>query len=282
MESANRVHIFDYLDYRAFLRDFYKQQKAEGRSFSFRAFARRAQIRSFNFLPLVMKGERDLSSAMAVRFAKGCGLDGNETAYFCDLVAFGQALNAEERNRAYERLRRFRSFREAQKLEPAQAAYHSSWYVPAIRELVAVPGFREDAKWIAATLRPAISAAQAKQALATLIDLGLLVRDADGNLVQSVECVTTGGGPLGHHVVNYHRAMMNRAICALDEFPREQRDISSVTLTVSAEGFAELKERIAAFRKELMQRADASGPADHVVQLNVQLFPLSKTLKGQP
>jgi uncharacterized protein (TIGR02147 family) len=282
VESANRVHIFDYLDYRAFLRDFYKQQKSEGRSFSFRAFARRAQIRSFNFLPLVMKGERDLSSAMAVRFAKGCGLDAKEAAYFCDLVAFGQAPSAEERNRVYERLKRFRSFREAQKLEPAQAAYHSSWYFPAIRELVALPEFREDAKWIAATLRPAITPAQAKQALSTLLELGLLVRDADGRLAQSAECVTTGGGPLGHHVVNYHRAMMNRAICALDEFPREQRDISSVTLTVSAAGFSELKERIAAFRKELLQRADAGGPSDRVVQLNIQLFPLSKTPEGQP
>jgi len=265
--SACPVHVFDYLDYRAFLRDYYRDQKANGRAFSFRAFAQRAGIRSFNFLQLVMKGQRDLSAQMALHFAKGCGLKGHQAEYFCEIVAFGQAKTSEERNRAYERLARFRQFRTAHKLEPAQAAYHGKWFIPAIRELVALPDFVEDPKWIASSLRPAISPAQAKEALSVLVDLGLIVRDAEGFLRQSEPLITTGEGPLGHHIVNYHRAMLEQAGLALDDVPREERDISSLTLCVSDRAFQLICERMNAFRRELLQLAELDRPADRVVQI---------------
>jgi len=275
------VHIFNYLDYRAFLRDFYSQQKAQGRQFSFRAFAQRAGIRSFNFLQLVMKGQRDLSAQMALHFARGCGLKGPEAEYFCELVAFEQAKTSAERNHAYERLGRFRQFRSAHQLEPAQATYHKNWYMPAVRELVLLPGFVEDPKWIASALRPSISITQAREALATLQELGLLARDEkNGRLRQSSALVTTGSGPLGHHVANYHRVMIEQAARALDEVPRGERDVSSLTLCVSAQSFEHIKERIAALRQELLQLAELEGPADRVVQIGLQLFPLSNHTKG--
>src|SRR5262249_36956787 len=101
VDTAGRVNIFTYADYRAFLRDFYREQKTKGSSFSHRAFSRRAGLRSSNYLHLVMKGERDLSSEMAVRFARGCGLGKTEADYFCELVAYGQARTHDERNRCY-------------------------------------------------------------------------------------------------------------------------------------------------------------------------------------
>lgn len=280
VDAPTLVHIFDYVDYRAFLRDYYVEQKARTCQFSFRAFAKRAGIRSFNFLQLVMKGQRDLSAQMAMHFARGCGLKGPEAEYFCELVAFGQAKTSEERNRAYERLARFRQFRSLHQLEPAQSAYHNNWYMPAIRELVLLPGFVEDPKWIASMLRPAISPGQAREALATLQELGLLVRDRAGKLCQSSALVTTGPGPLGHHVANYHRVMIEQAARALDEVPRDQRDMSSLTLCVSAQAFENIRRRIAEFRQELLQLAELEGPADRIVQLGFQLFPLSNQSKG--
>jgi uncharacterized protein (TIGR02147 family) len=275
VSQGSRVHIFDYLDYRAYLRDFYRDQKAQGHPFSYRAFARRAGIRSYNYLQLVMKGERDLSSTMATQFARGCGLEANESAYFCELVSFGQAKTTDERNRAYERLSQFRPFRAAHRLEPAQAAYHECWYIPAIRELVTHPDFSDDPRWIASVLRPNISVSQAKNALQTLSDLGLIIRDDSGRFKQTDAVVTTGSGPLGHHIVNYHRTMMAQAAKSLDEVPRDERDISSITLSVREDAILTLKQRIDAFRKELLELAEAYGPVDRVIQLNIQLFPLT-------
>jgi uncharacterized protein (TIGR02147 family) len=276
VSSPERVNIFEYLDYREFLRDFYAERKANEYGFSYRAFSKRAGLRSTNYLKLVMDGERNLTPEMAQQFARGCGLTDRAADYFCELVAFNQAQSAVERTRCHQRLGRFKQYRTLHKLDAAQAAYHSTWYLPAIRELAARADFDPDPKWIARTLLPKISASEARVALDTLIQLGLLVTDEDGSVRQAQSLVTTGPGPLGHHIVNYHRTMLERAAAAIEEVPREEREISTLTLCVSQDVLLDLKERIREFRRELLQLAELTGTPERVVQLNFQLFPLSE------
>lgn len=278
MGSERSVHIFEYLDYRAYLRDFYAQQKAARRGFSHRAFSRRAGLRSSNYLGLVIKGERDLSTEMAPRFAHACGLVKQEADFFCELVAYCQATTTDERARHQERLARYRRFRDAHQLLDEQTAYHAHWYVPAIRELVSLPGFREDPKWLAAMLEPPISPKQASDALETLSRLGLLVRDSHGKLSQAQALLTTGPGPLGHQIFVYHQSMIELGKQALDRIPRELRDISSVTLCVADSTIPLLKQRLRELRRELLQLAELEATPERVVQLNLQLFPLSRPL----
>jgi uncharacterized protein (TIGR02147 family) len=278
--DSEPVHIFEYLDYRQYLRAFYASQKQKSRAFSHRAFSRRAGLRSSNYLSLVMKGERDLSSEMAPRFARACGLGKREASFFCDLVQYCQARTTEEKSRYHERLARFGRFREAHQLLGEQTAYHQHWYMPAIRELVSLPGFDEDPKWIAGQLEPAISPRQAAEALETLCRLGLLVRDERGKLRQAQALLTTGPGPLGHQIFLYHHGMIDLAKQALDRLPREQRDISSLTLCVAEGTVAVLKQRIRELRQELLQLAELETSPERVVQLNFQMFPLSRVTRG--
>ncbi len=60
-----RPSIYEYDNYRAFLKDMYDYQKAKTTYFSFRYFARKAGYASPNFLKLVIDGGElfDLSSA---------------------------------------------------------------------------------------------------------------------------------------------------------------------------------------------------------------------------
>ena len=67
-----------------------------------------------------------------------------------------------------------------------------------------------------------------------------------------------------------------RAAEALDSVPRDEREISSVTLCVSQDVMLDLKERIREFRRELLQVAELGGAPERVVQINFQLFPLSE------
>jgi uncharacterized protein (TIGR02147 family) len=276
VHGAQPVHIFEYLDFRQFLRDFYSAQKLKSRAFSHRAFSKRAGLSSSNYLSLVMKGQRDLSSEMAPRFAKACGLAKREADFFCDLVAYGQAKTTEEKQRWHERLARFRKFREAHRLVGEQTAYHANWYMPAVRELATLAAFEEDPHWIAATLEPPISERQALEALATLEKLGLLQRNRAGKLQQAQALVTTGPGPLGHQIFVYHQGMLDLAKRALDHLPRDQRDISSLTLCVAESTLPILKERLREFRRELLQLAELEPAPERVVQLNFQMFPLSR------
>lgn len=280
MRRRASVDVFHHHDFRGFLRVFCERQKAQKNGFSSRAFCEQVGLRSPNYLKLVIDGERNVTADLAHRFAEACGLRGESVDFFCALVAFNQAKTARERELHYAKLRSFRRYRAAHRLDAAQSAYHSQWYIPAIHELCARADFREDARWIAKTLLPAIAPKQAKHALSVLTELGLLVRDASGRLVQADALVETPEGPLGHHVVEFHRTMMQRAAEALDRVPREEREIASLTLCVSEARMQALKAELEAFRHDLVRRYMSDEHAQRVVQVNFQMFPLSKSTKG--
>ncbi len=268
--------VFDFLDYRAYLREFYRRRK-EHTSFSYRAFSMRANLKSPNYLKLVIDGERNLTPSMAKRFAGACGLTGQGSSFFVELVAFSQADTMDERNEIYARLKRYAQYREANQLQLAQDEYHSKWYLPAIRELVLAEDFEEDAKWIAERLEPQIKPAEAEAALKTLKQLKMLEHDDTGRLRQGTPHVTTGAETASLHMVNYHRTMMGLASDSLERVAYEQRDISAVTLCLGKDGLEHVKRAIVRFRRELLKLSELEQRPRQVVQVNFQLFPLSST-----
>ena len=274
--------LFAYLDYREYLRDYYRQKKRAGRGFSFRAFTQRTGLKSPNHLKRVMDGDRNLSEEAAERYASALGLRGDEAEYFRELVRFNQAKKTSDRRTAHRRLTQFRGYRRAQRLDAQQDRYHSEWYIPAIREMSAQAGFRPDPKWIAGELVPSITERQAEKALAVLAELGMLVTDAEGRTHRPERVVSTGPETGGVHVVNYHRAMMDVAIRSIDEVVPEERDISAVTLCLHEADIPGLKERIRNFRRELLALEAPEGEGERVVQVNVQMFPLTRKGTSEP
>jgi uncharacterized protein (TIGR02147 family) len=277
--SGPSVNIFGFLDYREALRALYAHKKEHEYAFSHRAFSRRAGLKSTNFLKLVMDGERNLSADAATRFARAFGLGAQESEFFCELVCYNQARTARERSLSYDRLIRLKPQRAMRELDAQQAAYHSEWYIPAVRELASRADFSSDPAWIARTLEPGISAAQAAKALTVLSSLGLLIADQHGVLRPVDDHVTTGLSPLSHQIADFHRAMIERAAAAIDLFPRDEREIASLTLCIDESILPELRARLQTFRRELMVLAEQSGDRKRVVQINFQLFPLSKKEK---
>ena len=268
--------IFCYLDYRRFLAEYYRRRKKESRAFSFRAFARRAGLRSPNHLKRVIDGERNLSEDGATRYAVAIGLEGDEAAYFCELVRFTQAKTSSERSGAYRRLTQFAGYRRAQRLDAQHDRYHSQWYIPVIREMLARADFEADPKWIASQLVPAVPQKKVEEALSVLRDLGMLTTAVDGTVARSDRVVSTGPETRGVHVVHYHRAMTEMAMQSIDTVPAAERDISGVTLCLPAGAIAKLKERVQEFRREIIALEAADGEGDRVVHVAIQLFPLTR------
>lgn len=202
-------------------------------------------------------------------------LRGQPAEYFCALVAFNQSTAAKDRDRAYARVSKFKRYREVHRLDRAQDAYHAHWYIPAIRELVVRADFSEDPRWIAARLTPSITPRDADRALAVLQELGLVTRNAEGRLEQANALVQTTETPISHHIQRYHRAMMERAADAMHEVPHQQRQIESLTLCLSDARMRDLKARVESFCDEILQEFQADAGSRRVVQLNVQMFPLT-------
>ena len=276
------IDIFQYLDYRRYLKDYYqekKQQKAS--SFSYRSFARAAGLSSPNFLQLVMEGKRKLGPQGIKCFAKGLRLNREEARFFERLVHFNQATNDEERNRWYRLLATSKRYQEIREIEKAQFDYFSHWYYSAIREMVLLPNFKEDPEWIARTLNPSIPVDEAKAALELLVRFGFLTRNGSGHLQQTERSITTAQEVRSLAVANYHRQMLTKASGAIEKTSPQHRDISSLTVAVSKDKFQEAKRRIQEFRRELNVLLSEDDQADAVYQINFQIFNLSEITWSQ-
>jgi uncharacterized protein (TIGR02147 family) len=270
------VVVYDFLSYRAYLRAYYEAAKQKRPSFSYRMFSKLAGLRSPNFLKLVIEGDRNLGPESIPRFAEALGLSAEEAEFFADLVAFEQAQSLADKNRAFERIAASRRFRQARRIDGELFAYLAHWYNPAIRELAARDDFQEEPRWIAAQLRPRITPTEAAESMKLLLSLGLLVRDdATGRVVRGEPTLTTEHEVRSLGAAAFHRQMLERAAQSIESVPRELRDLAALTVCVSPETAALVKERIHQFRESLTELCDSDTQGSIVYQLNVQWFPLS-------
>ena len=266
--------IFEYLDYREYLRDFYQDGK-EHAGCSYRSLARKAGFTSPNFYKLVMDGERNIGPESVEKFADALELQGDERRFFADLVEFSQADEVEERNAAFERIASRQRFRQARRIDQSMFEYLSNWYHPAIRELAARPDFEADPEWVGEHLTPSVSREKIAESLDLLFDLGLLECDERGEVTRGDPSLTTGHEVKALGVGNYHRQMLERAAESLEAFSGEVRDISALTVCIDDDMIEDFKERIHTFRERLLHRADDAEDPASVYQLNIQFFPLT-------
>lgn len=281
MRRGAEPDLYGYLSYRAYLGDWYAARKAADARFSHRLFARRAGVSSPSLLNEVIAGRRNLTPRTVEGFVQAIGLDDDAAAFFGALVQLEQAETDDERNQAWERVASSRRFRTARPIEGATVRYLSNWYYPAIRELAFCRGFRPDPEWIRQQVFPRISAAQAREALDALLELGLLVRDGERVRPADVSLVTPHE-VAGLAVHNYHHQMLQRARDAIEAASPSERHLLGVTVAIPDALVAQLKRELDAFQERVLHLCDeaisAAGapPAERVVQVHLCLVPLTR------
>ncbi len=271
--------LFTYLDYRAFLRDWFEVAKIHDPKLSHRGFVRAAGMSSPSVLTNVLKGKRNLSADSTEGFARAMVLDDEEREFFRALVTLDQATTDDERNEALAIISAERRFRSARRLEGEAFRFLSHWYLPAIHQLATRPDFQADPAWIAGHLRPEISVAEAEDALESLQTLGLLAPDPNG-VMRSVDQSIVTAREIAHLAAcNYHRQMTQRAYDSVAGFAPEDRHLLGVTIAVPDALVGRLKAELNRLQARMLDLADgAEAPPDRVFQVNLQLVPLSDSL----
>lgn len=267
---------YKYLDYRTYLRallDDAKQQKF----FSFRYFARMAGFSSPSYLKMVIDGQRNLTTTSIHQCARAFKLGERESAYFEALVLMNQAKADREKSLYFERLIALRPTTALTGLSKDQFEYFTQKHFVAIREMVALPHFQEDSAWIAKSLRFPVKIKDIEHAINVLLRLGLLVRRADEKLTQADVTLTTPPEVTSVELMRFHRAMLDDAKEALFTVAAPQRDVSALTIPIPKGQLPWLKKRIQQFREELLEAINRTADYEEVYQLNVQLFPLTKS-----
>jgi len=272
-----RLSVFDYLDFRRFLRDLTAEFKAKREEFTVRAFAAKAGLKSPGLLKMIIDGDRRLTPEVAEGFCRAFELAGREKDYFHLLVRYNQTTDADQKRLIFDELNDVRPRSEKFNLGKRHLRYLTRDYYVTIREMVLLPDFCEDADWIASRCFPQISPAQAREAIETLLELGILERNSGGHLAQVQGVVRTGDRDTqAAEAYHYHEGVLNKARQALGALPQDERNYQSLTLSLPKSLTGEIVDHYLKFQDWVMARADEVGTSDEVYQVSFQMFPVTR------
>jgi uncharacterized protein (TIGR02147 family) len=270
------TNIFKYSDFRIYLKDLVKELKVLNKNFTMRYFAEQAGFGSPSFLKMIMDGERTLTDKSVQKFCEILKIQGKEKKYFERLVEFNQTENPDIKYKLFNELDKLRPRVTFSKIKTHQNKYLSNDYYAAIREMVLLKDFKEEAKWIAAKCLPRISPQEAREAIETLLELKLLQRDTSGKLIQSDPIVDTGPTASAIEAFSFHEAVLNKARRYLSYLEQEKRNFSALTIPIPSHLEKEISQRIDSFQNEILDLVNAEDiHYDGVYQLNLQFFPVT-------
>ncbi|NLD99497.1 MAG: TIGR02147 family protein [Fibrobacter sp.] len=266
--------IYKYKDYRAYIKDYYENAVAQNMRFSLRSFASKLGLNVSN-LTRILKGERNISETTAKRFTCIFKLHDRESQYFLLLVHYNQARTQEDKQLFYEQIRLFRKTR-LRNLGPEYDEYFSQWYNVALRELINILPAKLNSTEIAKLLQPSPKPNDIRKSLNLLIRLGLIKKHEDGTLALSEKFVSTPDEWTSTTIHSFQIGMAELGKEALNRFPKNERNISTFTLSLSSQGFGRVAEAVRRFQQEIADIANSDQNPDRVYELNCQFFPLSK------
>ena len=272
------LSVFDYFDFRLFLRDIFIEKKRQCKTFSHRSLAQKLGLSTSNFILLIMQGKRNLGADLRGKITEYFCMNTNETQYFETLVNLGQAKSDAEKNRLLSRLVGMRKSLRITTLTDAQIEYLSSWYNPVIRELVTSTDWNGDYARLGRMVRPAITASQARKAVRLLIDCGLII-ECNGSYKQPSSLVSLFPKTVSPVITAFHREMALRAAEALDTPDTENRNMTGCTLHISRKTFDLITEELSECRKRILKLAQADNDADSVYHCNFHFFAVSQPEK---
>lgn len=279
--SPAKPNIYSYADYRTYLKELCAFFKNEDKRFSHRFVASKVGATSAGWFSDVVSGRINLTATYISRLIKVCKLSGSEAEYFRTLVHCNQTKDLEEKNRYLELLIAHRKTG-AVVVSKEQFMYYANWYIPVIRELLFFYDFTDDYKKLARMIKPPIRVLEARQAIEILLNLDFITPDKNGNLKPKDAILRKESGFKSIHWANFQKSACELAGRAVEAFTKDERDISSVLISLSPESTAIACDEIAHLRKKLLELSESDQKRNTVYQCNIQLFPTTQPFNNPP
>jgi len=264
--------LYRYTDYRAFLREWFEDAKKEQSFLSFRYMARRTGIDA-GYLAHVFQGTKHIAEGSIAAVSALLGMKSKESKYFHELVLFSRAKSEREIKERFQRLMVLRST-SARELSARQTRYWTYWFYPAVRLTMMTFDFKGDYADLGARLSPPITMEQAKEAVQVLEGLELVRKESDGRYSVIDAHVSTGDAWQSLAIREFQEQTLKLACESLERFPKNVRDISTLTLAIPRTEIPALQEMVREFRSQVAKWALSLDDSDCVMQVDLAMFPL--------
>lgn len=279
-EKSTLPHIYDFYDYRKYLQEWYLAKKSDNRYVTYRYIGMKVSMDA-GYLVKVFQGAKHISDEKVKPFSKLLNLSKRESEYFSLLLKFGKAKSESSIRDYFEQLLTYTNIK-SHLVTHDRYEFYQRWYYSAIREIINCTSVtKNDCSKIGSLLLPRVSEGDVEKGIALLLRLGFVVEDERGALTQSKKFITTNEEWGALAIRSFHREMIQLAHDAVGDIAPSQRDLSTLTLTLSEDGLLVVKEKVREFRQELLQFCATDKGVNRVYQLNFNLFPLTEKLDGR-
>jgi uncharacterized protein (TIGR02147 family) len=281
----------EYTDFRLYLRDIYEYRRATEstglRQYSYSTFSAAADIKSPNYLKLIIEGRRNLSADMSTRFSRALRLNRVEADEFRALVLYGQASAPLERNQHLKVLADIRALRAvaAGQINATSLEKVPGWIGWVLYAMADQANVNFDPKVLQNLFRAKASADDIRSSLAKLIETGELTRLDDGHVVKARDLIESPQDLPVPLIRKLQSELIYLGIESLFRDSPKEREFGALTVAMTEEEFNHVRFELRQLRKRLqrdilVKRKSSKG--QRVYQLNIQLFPVTEKTGALP
>lgn len=272
------INVCQFIDYRTYLAAYSQEMKQRKPHWSYGAWARSLGLKSTSSITKIIQGKREPGPRITDRLVDYFAFNDKQARYFRNLVQL-RKVHQDPRVSAMliERMEKEHPDPSLRILDNQQFLAISNWYYLAVRELCRSRFFQNDPDWISKQFLFKTASRDVKRALQVLQQLGLLKKDKANRLCLAEGRVDTANDVASEGIKQYHEQVLEHAKTAVRTVPVDEREITSTTLMMSSENLTMAKELIREF-KEKFERLLEEDDGDRLYQLQIQLFPMTKTL----
>jgi len=278
----------DYMSLKEFLVDCEKwAQKKSKNSYSRRNLARKAGIKSPNFLGLVISGKRRLIKNWLHGFAKAAHLTHQELNY---IELLDQIENQKDPIQQLEFLSKIEKILESLKTPSKSSSILKLLQTPLAWDIIQMMDLDDcahQAIWFKQRSRRNYSVPEILAALKLLTEHDLIAKEqTDQGLRYKIlqRHLSTPDQIKPAENMKFHAHILNESLEVLKTINPSDRSFGSLTIGLNQSKIEEFKNEINIFAKKLIRKyGDKTEPLNEVFRLNVQLYPItqqSKNLKG--
>jgi uncharacterized protein (TIGR02147 family) len=263
---------FDYDDYREVLKAVFEHRKETSPQFSYKVLAEILGIDPAGTFRVLNK-ERHLPARCVSRAIDFLGLTGRGAEYFVLMTSYGRERRKTARQEILKKALELRDV-PRRALEEQELSFLRDWWVVAVRCAVEILDGRAVAEEIAGRIVPSVRVEDVKAALDLLVSLGI-AKKAQGGRLRIVDQHLTVDGEKGRlAVAEFQRKILELAAESVDRFPREVRDLSTLTITVDERAFEDIRGILKDCRRRIQARVGDVSQPDRALQVAFSIFPL--------
>jgi uncharacterized protein (TIGR02147 family) len=275
---SQKPNVFNYNDFRAYLKDFYAYKHQRNKKFSKAFICKELGLpNSRSYFQDVLNG-KFISQLKVPLFIKVFDLDRDEAQFFRVLVNYNQAVDdPEEREFLFEQLISLNQTPKAI-ISAKEYAYYKDWYNSVVRAVLNIVDFKKDGNYLkfARQIFPPLTETQARGSVNLLLDLELIAENDHGFLKPTEKVISTGAYAKDEVIKQHQLKSFDIAREAILKNQKQPQRVITKTISVSEEGYNRVLKNIEKCSSEINSIVHKDeAPADRVYQLDIILFPHS-------